>query len=717
MRSMLFVATFMIANAAAADKARAPERLVPGDVIVKFRADSKDVDTNVRALSNGSGVAMKLERSLPLGWVLLRATTPVSEAETSALIERARKHPLVADVSANGWKRIQAIPNDPVFAQMWHLAAIDAPAAWDITTGVSSQRIGIIDTGLLRIHEDVGSRAVDGFDFVSDLFSANDGDGADSDYNDPGDDCGGGDSWHGTHVAGTIGASTNNGTGIAGLNWQAGLVIGRALGRCGGNTADIMNALAWMGGLDVGLPNIGSNKVSVVNMSLGSSELCSSFEQDIINQVSAAGVVVVAATGNDGAPVGSPANCNGVLSVAASNISNDLAAYSNFGPEVEIVAPGGEIVQTQETGVLSALGPSSNAYAFYEGTSMACPHVAGVVSLMQARNPTISMSQIVSTLQTTGRSCNNCQGVPLMNAAAAVAAVDGTPVTPPTDDGFEDNDNASAASSLGCGSTLDLYALDEDWFRIGATGAVTINANGGAEDIDLYMFPVDNNNPIAQSTGSTGVESMQTNVGAGQYLIAVVPFETAQGPYQLQVTCTGIDDESSTPTDPVDPVDPTDPNPNPNPTNPGGPRGEDDLLEDNDSLATAAYVGCRSQRNLQQLDDDWFAFDPRLGERVRVATSAGVVRVEQGGVVLSEGSAEVIIDTAGAGDIMVLVNGVDGDDKTYDLTIECGSLALPLVAGGCSSMGHGVPMWVMTLAWLTRRRRSEKRQHPLLQRR
>jgi serine protease len=354
-----------------------------------------------------------------------------------------------------------ATPNDPQYTNQWHYKApaagqygVNAPAAWDLTTGSASIYAAVIDTGILN-HADLSGRWIGGYDFISDTTVANDGGERDSSPLDPGDWVAYGEcdtdspardsSWHGSHVAGTIGAASNNGAGVAGLNWVSKVVPLRVLGKCGGLTSDIADAMRWSAGLTVtGVP-ANPYPAKVVNMSLGGSGTCSSTYQDAINAITAAGSVLVVAAGNsdEDASGFQPASCNGVITVAATNRDGGRASYSNYGSVVEVAAPGGETYPTNSDGILSTLNsgatsPASDSYEYYQGTSMAAPHVAGVVSLMFSVNPTLTPTQVMNILQSTvtpfpsGSSCNtsNC-GSGIVNAQAAVAQAQGL-IGPPT---------------------------------------------------------------------------------------------------------------------------------------------------------------------------------------------------------------------------------------------------------------------------------------------
>jgi serine protease len=312
----------------------------------------------------------------------------------------------------------EVTPNDSRWGDMWHLRytagsseGLNMVPAWDITTGSASTVVAVIDTGILA-HNDLAGKTVPGYDFISDTDVSNDGDGRDNNPADPGDWCNGNpSSWHGTHVAGTIAAASNNGLGITGVNWHAKILPVRVLGTCGGYTSDIVDGMRWSAGLPVpGVP-ANANPAKVLNLSLGGSGACSGTQQTAINQIVAAGSTIVVAAGNSNTNVSgfNPANCNNVITVAATNRNGNRASYSNYGSLVEVSAPGGETF-ISSNGVLSTLDTgtttpnNSHSYAYYQGTSMATPHVAGVASLIVGLRPGYTPAQVQSLLQTTARS-------------------------------------------------------------------------------------------------------------------------------------------------------------------------------------------------------------------------------------------------------------------------------------------------------------------------
>ena len=224
---------------------------------------------------------------------------------------------------------------------------------------------------------------------------------------------------------------------MAGVNWASKILPVRVLGKCGGTTSDIADGMRWAAGLAVAGVPANANPAKVLNLSLGGSGACGATYQDAINAIVAAGTTVVVSAGNSNADASGfrPANCNGVVTVAATNRNGSRAYYSNYGATVEISAPGGETNVSSSNGVLSTLntgtqGPVTDTYTYYQGTSMAAPHVAGVASLILSRNPCVDASAGTTYMQSTvtafpgGSTCNtSICGSGIVNAGAAVAAV------------------------------------------------------------------------------------------------------------------------------------------------------------------------------------------------------------------------------------------------------------------------------------------------------
>jgi serine protease len=404
-------------------------------------------------------------------------------------------------------------PNDTYYTQQWDyfdtVGGMRLPAAWDKSTGTGI-RVAVIDTGY-RPHVDLQGQILAGYDFIADTTISNDGNGRDSDASDPGDwtaagQCGAGEpasnsSWHGTHVAGTIAALTNNGIGVAGVAYGAKVVPVRVLGQCGGYTSDIANGIIWAsGGAVSGVTNIAA-RAQVINMSLGGGGACDTTTQSAINSARSRGTVVVVAAGNENqnASNSNPANCSGVIAVAATNKSGGRASYSNYGTIVDVAAPGGDtgaaILSTLNAGTTT---PGADNYAGYMGTSMATPHVAGVVALMLAKNPNLTPDDVEARLKSSARAfpaaCSGC-GAGIVDASAAVDAATGTGGTGPTVSEVESNNTISTANSVTTtGTTVNgtmSSSTDTDYFVVQVPAGKTLTATmtpNATSDYDVYIY-------------------------------------------------------------------------------------------------------------------------------------------------------------------------------------------------------------------------------------
>ncbi len=336
----------------------------------------------------------------------------VSRAKLATLLalKALRQRSDVRTAELNRIVRGQATPGDPLYArQQWHYAAASLPLAWDASTGSSNVIVAIVDSGMVRDHPDLRDKFVDGYDFVSDPRNS-DGDGLDDDYSDAGYQFG--DQWifHGTHVAGTVGASANNGVGGTGVAWGARLMPLRVLDGRGGTEYDMLQSVRYAAGLPNDSGRLPTRRADVINLSLSAPTECPALAAEVFEQVVAAGVVVVAAAGNfSGNVPSSPASCPGVISVGATGADGALAPYSNFGKAVSLVAPGGSMNYDLDQdgfpdGIFSASGTWQNGgvvagYDWLEGTSMAAPHVAGVIALMRSIKPSLSPLEISQMLE------------------------------------------------------------------------------------------------------------------------------------------------------------------------------------------------------------------------------------------------------------------------------------------------------------------------------
>lgn len=316
-------------------------------------------------------------------------------------------------------------PSDPYFAShQWNMRAIDAPGAWRYATG-EGIIIGIADTGQTW-HPELAAKTLPGYDFVS-ADQSRDGNGWDPNPNDEGD---WGPQvprsmWHGTHVAGIAAAATDNGAGVAGVAPNARIQHSRIMGVNGrAYTSDQAAGIAWSAGVPVPGAPANPTPAHVVNYSEGFySATCPRVLQDAINAAHARKVPVVAAAGNFGAnAVGtSPANCLGAIVVGATANGNVMTGYSNWGPMLDVLAPGGavgsDVWSTVNTGAYTQAGPG---YGPLNGTSMAAPHVSGIIAMMKERNPNLTVEQIRTILKDTG---SNVNGYRFVNAPRAVSAV------------------------------------------------------------------------------------------------------------------------------------------------------------------------------------------------------------------------------------------------------------------------------------------------------
>ncbi|KOX06361.1 protease [Streptomyces sp. NRRL B-1140] len=426
------------------------ERLIVGYKSGAGEAESdKAAAADAAAKAEKTGEEIDFQRRLGTGAALVELGSDPTRADVADVVAQYQADPQVAYVVPDRLNKPTAItPNDTEYGKQWDLfestAGMNVPGAWDTTTG-SGVTVAVIDTGYVA-HSDLAANIVGGYDFISDTAVSVDGNGRDSNPADPGDwyndnECGQGiaastSSWHGTHVAGTIAAATNNGKGVAGIAYGAKISPLRVLGKCGGYDSDIIDAITWASGGTVSGVPANTNVAKVINMSLGGGGACSSATQSAINGAVNRGTTVVVAAGNENQNVSnaSPANCSNVIAVAATNRAGSRASYSNYGSLVDIAAPGGETRTSTANGILSTLNsgtktPSSENYAYYQGTSMATPHVAGLAALMKSANSALTPAQIESAIKANSRplpgTCSGGCGAGLADAAKTVQAVKG----------------------------------------------------------------------------------------------------------------------------------------------------------------------------------------------------------------------------------------------------------------------------------------------------
>ncbi|MEN5038888.1 S8 family peptidase [Stenotrophomonas sp. TWI1149] len=478
--------------------------------IVKYKDGSTEVATPTALASSlkaaaaavpaaqGRALGLQKLRQLAIGPTVVKADRPLDRAEAELLMRRLAADPSVEYVEVDQLMQATLVPNDTRFSEQWGFgtsnASINVRPAWDKATGTGVV-VAVIDTGITN-HPDLNANILPGYDFISDAAMARDGGGRDNNPNDEGDwyaanECGSGipasnSSWHGTHVAGTIAAVTNNSTGVAGTAFNAKVVPVRVLGKCGGYTSDIADAIVWASGGTVSGVPANANPAEVINMSLGGGGSCSTTYQTAINGAISRGTTVVVAAGNSNTNVSSsvPANCANVIAVAATTSAGARASFSNYGPGIDISAPGQAILSTLNSGTTV---PGSASYASYNGTSMAAPHVAGVVALVQSVAPTaLSPASIESLLKSTARplpgACSGGCGAGIVDADAAVtAALNGTGPGPGTGTVLQNN---VPVTGLGAASGASLaYTVTVP----SGSSQLKVTIAGGSGDADLYV--------------------------------------------------------------------------------------------------------------------------------------------------------------------------------------------------------------------------------------
>ena len=556
-------------------------------VIVRYKADSSLLKAHAaqagraaprfaQALAARHGLALTDGRMLAERTQLIRG----QGIGSAALAARLATDEDVEWAAVDGRRHALTAPNDPLYAAttsrtphsgQWYLRANDSTVkssinvepAWARATG-SGVVVAVLDTGITD-HQDLNSKLVAGYDFVgyavNDVATANDGDLDDDDPHDPGDwitagenasgdfkDCGESDSsWHGTQVSGILAAATGNGVGMAGIARDSQVLPVRVLGKCGGYDSDIIAGMYWAAGLstDGGLP-VNDHPAQVLNMSLGSADTCTAAYTAALQDLTAAGVVVVAAAGNDGLAVGTPANCPGVVAVAGLRHVGTKVGFSDLGPEVVVSAPGGNCVN--ETGtclypLLSATNPgttspttSQSTYTDGDnrltlGTSFSSPIVAGTVALMLSANPALTPAQVTSALKTSARRFPTTGGD---TGAAACQAPSDT---------VQDNECYCTTGTCGAGMTdapgavsralSGPFPLVTPSQRTPVAGAsVTLNASGtsvlSGRSVASYQWTISQGSGLASFTSATnaGTATLQTT-GAGTVEVTLTVTDSA----------------------------------------------------------------------------------------------------------------------------------------------------------------------------------------------
>ncbi|KAA9130205.1 S8 family serine peptidase [Marinihelvus fidelis] len=606
--------------------------------IVKFDENTRGNSAKVRAsldnVARGQGVGLQMRRQLAVGSHVIETDRKLPAAATEALMRAFARRNDVEFIEPDAMMRPMLTPNDTYYGAQWHYhdatGGMALPGAWDIATGAGVV-VAVLDTGQTN-HEDLVGNMVPGYDFISDTFISRDGDGRDNDPNDEGDwnpvanECGFGSpitdsSWHGTHVAGTIAAVTNNNQGVAGVAFDAQVQHVRVLGRCGGLLSDISDAIIWASGGSVSGVPANATPASVINMSLGGSGSCSGTYQSAIDTAIANGASVVVSAGNSNANAANyrPASCNGVITVAASDQSESRASYSNYGSTVEITAPGGDfnrdgvaIASTLNDG---ATTQTTDGYYYYQGTSMSAPHISGLVALMLEVAPTLTPAEVSQAIQDNARplagSCSGGCGAGIADAEATLLAL-GDPEPPVNEDPvanfsfacsfldcdfndsssdsdgtiasrawtFGDGGSSSATNpshSYGAAGTysVQLTVTDDDGATDTVTKSVTVSEEPPANEDPVAAFSAsctflacDFTDASSDSDGS--IVSRSWTFGDGGSSGAANPSHTygAAGTYSVQLTVTDDDGATDTVTQSVTvEEEPSGPTPPAAPTN------------------------------------------------------------------------------------------------------------------------------------------------------
>lgn len=487
--SLAVLALAHLAKAATPEPASEPAR-----VIVKFKADSATLRAQAQALSDNDRYAARAQalgqrigRTLRSGMgVGSHAQVLMADHITSRdLAARLAREADVEYAVVDHKRRIAAAPSDPLYPNglggqgpavgQWYLrapsgavqASINIEPAWTISPHNTGVVVAVLDTGIRYDHADLmtvalGGNLLPGYDMVSDLFTANDGNGRDADASDPGDaityneslrsGCSDGppgaenSSWHGTQTAGLIGALTDNGIGMASVGRDVRILPMRVLGKCGGYDSDIIDAMLWAGGISVPGAPANPHPAQVINLSLGGDEPCTQAYLDAITQLhtSPRQVVIVASAGNStGHAPSAPANCPGVIAVAGLRHAGTKVGFSDLGPGIALSAPAGNcintgtgqpclypILTTTNAGTTTPVTSSSvysDSYNTSLGTSFSAPLVAGTAALMLSVQPALTHDQVLAILTGSARPFpttggDNGDGTPVLRCVAPTAA-------------------------------------------------------------------------------------------------------------------------------------------------------------------------------------------------------------------------------------------------------------------------------------------------------
>lgn len=486
--------------------------------IVSYHEDAYELSSasarqsDFKRVAAETGMRVNSVRTLATGDELVEVRGDVARFSRNEdvqlrVMQAFARNPNVVSVEPDRRMTIAA-PNDTHWGVQWALhsgaGGLNMTSVWPIATG-AGVRVAVLDTGITP-HSDLTGRVIGGYDFVSNAANARDGNGRDSNPRDEGDwylagECGSSygsnSSWHGTHVTGTVVASTNNNKGVAGMAYGATVVPVRVLAKCGGTTSDIVDAMVWASGGSVpGVPN-NPHPAKVLNLSLGGGGSCGSAYQNAVNSARSRGSVVVVAAGNSNANVANftPASCSNVIAVASTTKAGGRSSFSNYGAGITVSAPGGgaggDIASTVNSGTRE---PTTEGYSYMAGTSMAAPHVAAMAALMLEVNPSLTPAQVTSYMVNNARSlpgaCSGGCGAGIIDPAATLAALGSSgpgpdPDPDPPAPGDVTLSNGVPVNNISGGSNVwsSTYRIN---VPAGATN-LSIEMSGGTGDADLYV--------------------------------------------------------------------------------------------------------------------------------------------------------------------------------------------------------------------------------------
>jgi serine protease len=474
-------------------------------LIVKFRDTTMSTIQREGAMARVAadwGLQAKSLRQMSVGADVVKLSRRLDRVEADAFLAQLRADPTVEYAVVDAIKKPAYTPNDTFYAShQWHyfdpVGGMRLPPAWDKSKGAGVV-VAVLDTGITA-HPDLDANVVAGYDFISDLDVAGDGNLRDSNPADPGDftttdQCGAetpaeNSSWHGTHVAGTVAAVTNNATGVAGSAPLAKVMPVRVLGRCGGYTSDIADAITWAsGGAVAGVP-ANANPAEVINMSLGGGGACDPATQTAINGAVSRGTVVVVAAGNSNSTVGdfSPASCDKVITVASNDQDGGRSDFSNAGVGIDVSGAGGSGGPQDgitSTGNAGTTVPGAPDYLIMQGTSMASPHVAGIVALMQSIDPQ-TPAQVEADLKVTaipmlGATCPGTCGAGKVDALRAVNAASGVVYNPKPTTLRNGVKHLIPTGTLGSSTRFQLVTFSD-------LTNLAFDLSGGTGNADLYV--------------------------------------------------------------------------------------------------------------------------------------------------------------------------------------------------------------------------------------